>query len=176
MTLDADRPRFRNERYDLSALDDGTSLALVPLCATRADALARELVTFGPWRPEHYAVDPERFARGLIVSGDGAVRYAILRGDATAGVIVIRSPWLAGPYLQLLAVLPEHQGQGIGHRVLAWMEAEARGPFGNLWLCVSAFNVRAAAFYRCHGFASVATLDALIKPEIDEILMRKRLV
>jgi ribosomal protein S18 acetylase RimI-like enzyme len=173
--LTGPRASFRAERYAIGAARDGRGLALAPLRAEIASAIAREIATFGPWTADHYAIDPEALAASLVQSGDGAVRYEILCGAETAGLLVVRSPWLSGPYLQLLAVLPRFQGCGIGARVLAWLEAEARGLAPNVWLCVSAFNTRAADFYRRHGFVEVARIDALLKPHIDELLMRKRL-
>ena len=75
----------------------------------------------------------------------------------------------------MFAVLPAHQKRGIGARVLAWYESEARGHFRNLWLCVSGFNPDAQRLYRQHGFEHVATLDGLVRDGDDELLMRKRL-
>jgi ribosomal protein S18 acetylase RimI-like enzyme len=54
------------------------------------------------------------------------------------------------------------------------MESEA-GQVGNLWLCVSAFNSRAIAFYERQGFQPVADLPDLVTPGFAELLMRKRL-
>jgi diamine N-acetyltransferase len=82
---------------------------------------------------------------------------------------------LAGPYLQMLAIQPSHQKHGIGARILAWLEAEARPEFRNVWLCVSGFNVDAQRFYAAHGYTEVATLDGLMREGDDELLMRKRL-
>ena len=101
--------------------------------------------------------------------------YQIECGADLAGAVVIFNPWLAGPYLQLSAVLPAHQKRGIGAQVLTWLEAEARGHFRNLWLCVSGFNTDAQRLYRQHGFEHVATLDGLVRDGDDELLMRKRL-
>ncbi len=103
------------------------------------------------------------------------MRYQIECGGDLAGAVIIFNPWLAGPYLQMLAILPAHQKRGIGARVLAWLESEARGHFRNLWLCVSGFNTDAQRFYRLHGFEQVTTLEGLLRDEDDELLMRKRL-
>lgn len=169
-------PRFAAEHYSIGTARDGRPLALARMTPDAAHALAGTLPTFGPWSPAHYAVAPDRMAAALMTTGDGASRYQIRCDGALAGGVVIRSPWLAGPYLQLLGVLPAFQGQAIGSRVMAWLEQEAAGVSQNIWLCVSTFNTRAFAFYRAHGFEAVAVLDALSKPQIDETLMRKRLV
>ena len=70
----------------------------------------------------------------------GATRYQIIANDQPAGVLVMRNPWLHGPYLHLLGLLPAYHRRGIGDIALRWIEAEAQGHFRNLWLCVSAFN------------------------------------
>jgi ribosomal protein S18 acetylase RimI-like enzyme len=103
-------------------------------------------------------------------------RFEVLAHEECAGIIVILDPFLHGPYLQLLAVLPEFQGRNLGLRLLQWMESEARSAESRqLWLCVSTFNTRAQAFYQRFGFEAVAVLDKLASDASDELLMRKRL-
>lgn len=166
---------FPTERYDIGRARAGAAIELRPVRAEHAELLAREIATFGPWTRAHYDVDPAALAQSLLTTGDGAVRYEIVAAGQPAGAVVVRSPWLSGPYLQLLAVLPRFQGAGIGARVLDWLEAETRDHYPNIWLCVSAFNTRAIAFYRAHGYVETARIDALLKPHIDELLMRKKL-
>src|SRR5207248_4635940 len=108
-------------------------------------------------------------------SGDGTIRYQIECGAELAGAVIILSSWLAGPYLQMLAIMPAYQNRGIGAAILVWFESEARDHFRNLWLCVSACNVHAQRFYRMHGYQRVATLEGLLRDGDDELLMRKRL-
>ena len=115
----------------------------------------------------------------------GTCRRAICRGSILIGAVCIRHPWLRGPYLELLAVLPGHQGAGIGAAILDWMAAEVTGPHirpapsgggaNSLWVCTSTFNSRALAFYTAHGFEVVGELDGLVAPGFSEILLRKRL-
>ena len=103
-------------------------------------------------------------------------KFEVLAGEALAGVIVIQDLFLHGPYLKLIAILPEFQGRSFGLRLLQWMEAEARqAEARQLWLCVSTFNARARAFYQRFGFEAVAVLDKLASDASDELLMRKRL-
>jgi GNAT superfamily N-acetyltransferase len=88
--------------------------------------------------------------------------------------VSVRSPWLKGPYLELLALLPKAQGQGIGANILAWFEQEAlKAGARNLWVCASLFNTRALRFYERHGFEQAATLPGLVADGYDEILLRK---
>ena len=103
-------------------------------------------------------------------------RFEILADGELAGIVTIQYPFLHGPYLQLLAILPAYQGQKLGLRVLQWMEAEARAEEARqLWLCVSTFNAGARVFYERFGFTPVTVLEKLASDATDELLMRKRL-
>ena len=91
-----------------------------------------------------------------------------------AGAVSIRSPFLKGPYLELLAILPAFQNQGIGGDIVAWFEQEGvRAGARNLWVCASSFNTQALRFYQRHGFHRAATLPGLVFDGYDEILLRK---
>jgi ribosomal protein S18 acetylase RimI-like enzyme len=147
-----------------------THRAMTPAAA---DLLGPQLAAFGPWA--HYDFGPDRMTASIKGGDDRVVRYQIECGAELAGAVIVVCPWLAGPYLQMLAVLPAHQKRGIGAAFLGWFEAEARGHFRNLWLCVSGFNTEAQRLYRAHGFERVATLDGLVREGDDELLMRKRL-
>jgi GNAT superfamily N-acetyltransferase len=140
----------------------------------RADcaALAAEIAAMPPWSVMNYPA--ERLERFLAARGDGAARYLVEIAGRPAGALSIRSPWLRGPYLELLALLPAAQGRGIGARILAWFEAEARREGArNLWVCASSFNTRAIKFYEKHGFRPAATLPDLVAEGHSEILLRK---
>ncbi len=168
------RQPYRAERYEIGAARDGRRVALAPMTAEAADVLGDATAAIGPWA--HYGLNGRTLAEGFKSSSPVAVRYQIECGGELAGAVIIRPLWLAGPYLQMLAVLPPFQGQGIGAKFLAWYEAEGRGHTRNLWLCVSGFNLDAQRFYRAHGYECAATLDGLMREGDDELLMRKRLV
>jgi GNAT superfamily N-acetyltransferase len=125
-----------------------------------------------PWSVMQYPAD--RLAAFLAKPDQGVSRYCVRAGGIEAGVVSVHSQWLKGPYLELLALLPPAQGQGIGSRIMAWfeetaLEQEAR----NLWVCASSFNARALRFYARHGFQPAATLPGLVAEGYDEILLRK---
>ena len=164
---------FRSDRYAIGTSRDGRALTLRPMTVPAAEALGPQIAAIGPWA--HYAFGPGRITAAFKSSDDGAVRYQIECGGDLAGAAIIQCPWLAGPYLQMLAVVPAHQNRGIGAIFLAWYEEETRGHFRNLWLCVSAFNTEAQRLYRAHGYERIATLESLIRDGDDEHLMRKRL-
>lgn len=159
--------------FELAAHDLG-DLTLAPLAPENASTLGEALAAIPPWSVIGYPA--ERMTRGLTREAASVKRFEVLAGGRLAGLIVIQDPFLHGPYLQLLAVLPGFQGRNIGLRLLRWMEAEARrAESRQLWLCVSEFNERARAFYERFGFTEVALLDKLATDASDEIFMRKRL-
>lgn len=139
-----------------------------PLAALDIPALAAALAGLDPWRSLGYS------AAGLaayLAREDAALnRVALERDGRAAAVLALRRPWLRGPYIELLAVLPEAQGAGLGHALVEWAAAQAGG---NLWACVSAFNQSARAFYARTGFAEVAVLPDLVREGFDEILLRR---
>lgn len=166
-------PPFRAERYAIGPLRNGVAAALQPMTAKGARILGPAAAAIGPWA--HYGFDGSKLAESLGRVGDSVKRYQIECDGEIAGAVVIVCPWLSGPYLQMLAILPPYQKRGIGAAILDWFETEARGNFRNVWLCVSGFNVDAQRFYRMHGFEQVANLDGLMRDGDDELLMRKRI-
>jgi len=145
---------------------------LVPLAPDICAGLAQAIVAMPPWSVMDYPADA--MARFLESSGDGASRYLVEVEGAEAGAVSIRFPWLKGPYLELLALLPQFQSLGIGASILGWFEQEG-SQLGarNLFVCASAFNARALRFYERHGFRPVATLPGLVADDYQEILLRK---
>lgn len=167
-------PPFRTERYELGTLPGGAALALAPMTTAGAELLGPATAAIGPWA--HYGIDGDGLTARFKRAADPVRCYQLeCRGGELAGAVIIICPWLAGPYLQMLAIMPAYQKHGVGAAVLDWFEGEARGHFRNLWLCVSGFNVHAQRFYRAHGFTQVATLDGLMREGDDELLMRKRI-
>jgi GNAT superfamily N-acetyltransferase len=145
---------------------------LVALEPSSCASLAEAIVAIPPWSVVDYPADA--MARFLASSGDGAARYLIEADGIAAGAVSVRHPWLKGPYLELLAILPRFQSKGIGASVLAWFEQEGlRLGARNLWVCASSFNSRALEFYARHGFKPAATLPGLVADAYDEILLRK---
>ena len=166
---------FTPQTHAIGNARDGRALVLAPMTPAAAAVLAPDIVTFGPWA--HYGYKAETIERRFNTTGDGSVCYALHCGAVPAGVVIVCSPWLVGPYLQMLAVLPVCQGQAVGAAVLAWYEETARrGTLRNVWLCVSGFNTNAQRFYERHGYALAGRLPDLLRDGEDELLMRKRLI
>jgi ribosomal protein S18 acetylase RimI-like enzyme len=151
---------------------DFDDFRVTALGAESCSRLAEAIVSIPPWSVMNYAADA--MASFLATRNDGSVRYVIETGGHEAGVISLRSPWLKGPYLELLAIFPAFQGRRIGTQLLAWLEDEAvRHGQRNLWVCASSFNTGALRFYERHGFCQVACLPGLVDDNSEEILLRK---
>ena len=166
--------RFSLDSYELPT-PDGLALAVAPLAADDAQRLGLAFAAIDPWAT--YGYPASVLASFLATAEPGAPRFALVSAGKIAGAAVIRTAWLRGPYLQFLAVLPAHQGRGLGSAFLAWMEAEARAAQErNLWVAASDINADAIRFYERHGFKSTAVLDGLVYDDRTEILFRKRLV
>jgi len=102
-------------------------------------------------------------------------RFAIETSSGLVGVVAVRSPWLRGPFLEMLALLPEARGRGLGRQTVDWVTAQSRLLASNLWTTVSDFNDTARGFYAHLGFAEVSELPGLIAEGTTEILLRRRL-
>jgi GNAT superfamily N-acetyltransferase len=145
---------------------------LVALDTAGAARLAEAIVAMPPWSAMGYPADA--MARFLAASDDGASRYVIEADGAEAGAVCVRHPWLKGPYLELLALLPPFQRRGIGAGIMSWFDQAGHGLGArNLWVCASSFNDGALRFYQRHGFRPAATLPGLVAEGYDEILLRK---
>jgi ribosomal protein S18 acetylase RimI-like enzyme len=136
-----------------------------------AQTIAAILAAGDPWLTLGYRADA--LARGLQFTHPDLTRYLAVRNGAIQGLAVIRHPWLRGAYIELFAVLPGAQGQGVGRAVLTFIERTYRGRTPNLWLLVSGFNSGARAFYEKQGFRPVGLLTDLVIAGQDEVLMRK---
>ena len=129
--------------FELTSHDLG-ELALRPLLTENAKELGEALAAIQPWSVIGYPA--ERLADWLRRQEPTMRKFEAVTGQGLTGVIVIQDPFLHGPYLKLIAILPGFQGRSLGMRLLQWMELEARhAEDRQLWLCVSTFNSRARA-------------------------------
>lgn len=158
---------FAASRYDLGPA------GLEPLDAAGIPVLAAAIAAIDPWASIPYpAAD---LAAYLGRSDAATAKFAVVRDGMTVGAVAVRYPFLRGPYLELLALLPPTQRLGIGTAVIAWMESEVAGRAHNLWVCVSDFNEAARRFYERNGFALAAPLHDLAFEGRTELFLRKRL-
>lgn len=148
-------------------------LVLRPLAKGEAERLGALCATFDPYRRLGQTAGA---LAGYLRRPDSALfRFAVERDAVLAGVVAVRMPWLRGPFLEMLALLPDARGLGLGRLTVDWVAAEARTVAANLWTTVSDFNETAQAFYRRLGFETVSELPGLITEGSTEILLRRRL-
>jgi ribosomal protein S18 acetylase RimI-like enzyme len=146
---------------------------LEPISAQAARKLGLIFSSIDPWKKVDWPAERlETFLAGKV---PGASRYLIRHCDELVGAVAVSSPWLHGAYLNFLGIVPGKQNTGIGTVVMDCFETEASSTYRNLWVCVSAFNHRAARFYDARGYTRTAILESLIVEGEDEILLRKRL-
>lgn len=136
-----------------------------------ATVISEILWSMEPWRTlGSTQIGLEKYLCG---SDPALRRYGMWRAGEIIGVVCVRSPWLRGPYLELLAVFPSAQGGGIGRKILRWLEEESRAAANNIWTVASEGNEHARKFYRASHFVEVATLPNLVAKGYNEILLRK---
>lgn len=134
-------------------------------------ALVALLASSEPWLTLGYtAADWRRLLGGPLANRDAWVIDADGRAH---GIAIVRRGFLAGDYLELLAVDASARGRGVGARLLAHCEADVFARTRNVFVCVSDFNADARRFYRRQGYVQVGRLDDLLIAGSAEILLRK---
>jgi len=112
----------------------------------------------------------EAYFRQLLGTGEA---FVTLVGDEVVGFVTITMGFLRGGYIRRLAVKNEYRGQGIGTRIMAFIEEHISAYYSNVYLCVSSSNPRARSFYRKLGYQIVGELPDLIIENDSEYLLRK---
>src|SRR4029077_16216402 len=87
----------------------GGSVRLLPLEHGSCASLAAGIAPIEPWSVMNYPA--ETLAVVLARSDEAVTRYVVSVNAEEAGVVSVRHPWLKGPYLELLALLPQAQAQ-----------------------------------------------------------------
>jgi len=137
------------------------------LAAKEAESIAAACVGFDPYLTLGYRA--ETLAAYLTRPDPALARHAILADGKLAGVVALRKPWLRGPLIEMLALLPGAQGKGLGSQVIERCKGEAGK---NLWATVSGFHEPARRFYAKAGFEEVCALPGIVTEDQDEILLR----
>ena len=129
------------------------------------------LASSEPWLTLGYsAKDWRRLHGGPLANRDA---WVIDDGGRARGVAIVRRGFLAGDYLELLAVDASTRSRGLGARLLAHCESDVFARTRNFFVCVSDFNANARRFYRRRGYVQVGRLDDLLIAGSAEILLRK---
>jgi ribosomal protein S18 acetylase RimI-like enzyme len=144
--------------------------AVVPPTYGPIDAAYAQRMLDEWWTPEVFATSLERNAH-LVAERDGQV-------VALANVGLLTRSYRDFPHVSgerevmwKLYVHPDHQGLGLGSRLLAEVESLVAGD--ELWLEVVDGNDRAFDFYRAHGFVEVERTAGDEWP--DDVWLRKDL-
>lgn len=147
------------------------SPAVRPYRADDRAAVIAMLADSDPWKRLGYRA--EHWQRLFDPFPAGREGYVIERDGSVLGLALLRRRFLFGDYLELLAVSPGSQGQGLGRRLLSAVEDTVFARSKNLFACVSDFNAAAREFYRRNGYEEVGPLHDLLMPGSAEILLRK---
>jgi ribosomal-protein-alanine N-acetyltransferase len=124
-----------------------------------------------PWlRLGYTAAEWRRMLRGPLVDRDA---WVIAEDGRARGIAIVRRGFLAGGYLEILAIDAAARGSGLGARLLEHCESDALTRGTNLFVCVSDFNDGAQRFYERHGYVQVGRLDDLLIAGSAELLLRK---
>lgn len=99
--------------------------------------------------------------------------HVAVAGDQLAGVLVLHLAGALNGYIQTIAVHPDWRGRGLGTQLMRFAEERIFCQSPNVFLCVSAFNHRAQAFYQRLGYHRVGELPDFLVPGHAEILLRK---
>jgi ribosomal protein S18 acetylase RimI-like enzyme len=151
-----------------------TSIVIRPMLADDIPIITRWMQETLLW--QRYQVQP----------GEAAVRFetALARGDlllaadndeAACGFIWMIQKGAFGhwPYIRLLGVKENQRGRGVGDALIG--EVERRIESSDLFLLVSDFNAPAQRFYKRLGFVQIGAIPGFAQPDIDELIMRKKL-
>jgi ribosomal protein S18 acetylase RimI-like enzyme len=146
-------------------------LAIVPMKRTHISACQKIVRSSEPWRTLKESIDFPLFiaAKQAIVclSEDKILGFAIYSP---------RPVFARGGYLRAIAVDPSSRGQGVGTFVLTYIERETLKHADNLYLCVSSFNRVAKRFYANAGYIKIGAIPGLIRNDINEIILWKKIV
>lgn len=150
------------------------ALTLTTMTADEARTAGAICAAIDPWLGYPF---PEAQLQAFFANTEpDAPRFTLRMKEDFAGALVVRRNWLRGPYVHMLMIAPTHQGRGLGTTLLHWVEAQARsGGDRNLWIAVTSTNVAARRCYERFGFTLSAELDALVRDDKTELLLRKRL-
>src|SRR5665648_607002 len=97
----ADDPPFHRPYYRLGPGAVGAEIALRRITQADADILGPVITMIEPWA--RLGLSAEQMIGFLAGSNENLRCFSICQGEDRAGGVVVRFPWLSGPYLNLLA-------------------------------------------------------------------------
>jgi len=159
---------FREKNYDLGLCH------LVSSRSCDLQNIAGEFANMDPWKRLDFSSNS--LAGYFGKTDENLFGFGVILNQNIVGVITVRHPWMRGPYLEFMGLLPSAQNTGIGRQLLSWLESQAKeANQRNIWTAVSEFNGAAYRFYTGFGFKKIASLDNLVSDNFAEILLRKQI-
>ncbi len=101
--------------------------------------------------------------------------YVALIDGACAGFIfyIPKGAFHAFSYLHLVAIKPEYRGNGIGTKLITFLEELVFEKGNKLFLVVADFNPEAKKLYERLGYTKVGEIPSLYREGVNEHLMMK---
>jgi ribosomal protein S18 acetylase RimI-like enzyme len=87
--------------------------------------------------------------------------------------VILDGIFHAHPYVHIIAVKSENRGQGIGKKLLKYIEDIYFEKYSKLFLVVSDFNPEAKKLYKDIGYIAIGDIPNLYRQGISECLMMK---
>jgi ribosomal-protein-alanine N-acetyltransferase len=137
----------------------------------QADAreCARLMATSEPW-----LTLGRSYEASLRIVQDPTREVFILRGEGKlAGFLILCMAGAFVGYIQTICIHPDHRGQGLGSKLVAFAEQRIFRESPNVFMCVSSFNQDARRLYERLGYQVVGELTDYIVRGHSEILLRK---
>lgn len=142
------------------------------LATEEAATCARLMATSEPWitlKRNHDA------AMGALLDPTREVWVAIAAGEIQGFVILALNGPFSG-YLQTICVAERARGQGVGRRLMEFVEQRVARVSPAVFLCVSSFNTGARALYERLGYRLIGEIPDYVERGYSEVLMWKQSV
>jgi ribosomal-protein-alanine N-acetyltransferase len=147
------------------------NLVIRDLAARDREAVVQLLAESDPWEKLGYTASD--WDRIFCPVPQGRDSYVAELDGRVAGIAIVKQKFLLGDYLELLGVAGWARKQGIGSRLLAYVEQLVFGRTKNLFACVSDFNQSARDFYKRQGYQEIGPMPNFLIPDSAEVLLRK---
>jgi ribosomal-protein-alanine N-acetyltransferase len=134
-----------------------------------ARTCARMMATSEPW-----LTLGRTYEASLAIIRDPTREVHLLKEDgAITGFLILCMTGAFVGYIQTICIHPDHRGQGLGSRLVAFAEQRILSEVPNVFMCVSSFNHDARRLYERLGYHVVGELTDYIVQGHSEILLRK---
>jgi ribosomal protein S18 acetylase RimI-like enzyme len=98
-------------------------------------------------------------------------------GNVPVGLLRLEYLWSHRPYIALIRVLPEHQRQGVGRALLAFLEIHLhQNGHTTLYSSSQANEAEPQAWHRRVGFVECGFIAGINEGGVGEVFFQKRLV